>query len=311
MRASSYCSLPILVIIGFLATAQPAPAAAASAAPAPANPVTYPQIVRLSYVEGDVRISRGKEAEKQLGNEPGKSTGWEQAAANLPLQTGYSLVTGTGRAEIEFEDASVVYLADNSVLTFNELSATNGVPYTEMALLAGTATMNVQTMLPGESFAMYTPSDSFTVLYPKKAYLRVNSYLDAIAVTPMLDTKWSAPIQEPAGKTVTVHNRQAVPTPEMDATAMAAWDQWVQERVAARDVQMAAAMKDAGLTAPIPGLEEMNGQGKFFACQPYGPAGSRPRDGVETRPRWRRSRRMPGRPPAARARRLTHSPLHR
>ena len=58
-----------------------------------------------------MRVARGKEAEKQQEQEPGETTGWEQAAANLPLETGYSLVTGTGRAEIEFEDASVVYLA--------------------------------------------------------------------------------------------------------------------------------------------------------------------------------------------------------
>jgi hypothetical protein len=31
-----------------------------------------------------------------------------------------------------------------------------------------------------------------------------------------------------------------------------------------------SAMKDAGLTEPIPGLAEMDGQGKFFACAPYG-----------------------------------------
>jgi hypothetical protein len=55
----------------------------------------------------------------------------------MPLESGYSLVTGTGRAEIEFEDASVVYLADNSVLTFNELSATNGVPYTDIVVAVG------------------------------------------------------------------------------------------------------------------------------------------------------------------------------
>src|ERR1039458_2524038 len=125
MRVNGYCSLPILVLFGYLAIVQPAPAATANAAQPPANPVTYPQIVRLSYVEGDVRISRGKEADKQLEKESGATTGWEQAVANLPIETGYSLVTGTGRAEIEFEDASVVYLADNSVLAFNELSTTH------------------------------------------------------------------------------------------------------------------------------------------------------------------------------------------
>jgi hypothetical protein len=276
MRASSYCSLPILLLIGCLATVQPAPAAVASDAPTPANPITYPQIVRLSYVEGDVRISRGKEAEKQTENEPGDSTGWEQAAANVQMQTGYSLVTGTGRAEIEFEDASVVYLADNSVLTFNELSATNGVPYTDMALLAGTATLNVQPMVQGDVFRLSTPTDNISIQYPQKSYMRVDSYLDAIAITPQQGLTFSMPGNAGgrplnAGQTMAFsHAQRVLPPTAEDAAASAAWDQWVQGRVAARNAQMTAAMKDAGLTAPIPGLEEMNGQGKFFVCEPYG-----------------------------------------
>jgi hypothetical protein len=221
-------------------------------------------------VEGDVRVARGKEAEKLQEQEPGAATGWEQAAANLPLETGYSLATGTGRAEIEFEDASVVYLGENSVLRFNQLSTTSGVPTTELVLLTGTATMNVQSLLPGESFRLFTPGDSFTVVYPKKAYMRVNSYVDAIAVTPQQNVAWYAPLDNAAGKTVTVHNGRPVPTPEMDAAAMSEWDKWVAQRVSARDVELAATMKEAGLTEPIPGLAEMSGKGKFFACEPYG-----------------------------------------
>ena len=111
MRINGYWSLPVLVLFGiFTAVPTTQSAAAQTMQFAGKPPDTYPQIVRLSYVEGDVRVARGKEAEKQLENVPGEATGWEQAVANLPLQTGYSLVTGTGRAEIEFEDASVVYL---------------------------------------------------------------------------------------------------------------------------------------------------------------------------------------------------------
>lgn len=270
MRVACRRSLPILALFGALTT--PFVATGRAAEPAEKAPVvtTYPQIVRVKYVEGDVRVARGKEAEKLQEEAPGASTGWEQAAANLPLETGYSLATGTGRAEIEFEDASVVYLGENSVLRFNQLSTTSGIPYTELVLLTGTATMNVQTLLPGESFRLFTPSDSFTVVYPKKAYLRVNSYLDAIAVTPQQNVAWYAPLDNAAGKTVTVHNGRPVPTPEMDAAAMAEWDSWVAKRASARYAVLSATMKEAGLTEPIPGLAEMSGQGKFFACEPYG-----------------------------------------
>jgi hypothetical protein len=273
MRVACRRCLSILALSGLFTAIQTVPSATAKAAePAAQAPVvtTYPQIVRVKYVEGDVRVARGKEAEKLQEQEPGAATGWEQAAANLPLETGYSLATGTGRAEIEFEDASVVYLGENSVLRFNQLSTTSGVPTTELVLLTGTATMNVQSLLPGESFRLFTPGDSFTVVYPKKAYMRVNSYVDAIAVTPQQNVAWYAPLDNAAGKTVTVHNGRPVPTPEMDAAAMSEWDKWVAQRVSARDVELAATMKEAGLTEPIPGLAEMSGKGKFFACEPYG-----------------------------------------
>jgi hypothetical protein len=270
MRINGCTYLPVLVLFGLFTTVQTTQAAAKPAQPGASSPVTYPQIVRLSYVEGDVRVARGKEAEKQLEKVPGETTGWEQAVANLPMATGYSVATGTGRAEIEFEDASVVYLADNSVLEFYEISTTDGVPTTEIELLSGTATMNVETLFPGERFQLNTPSDNFTLQYPQKAYLRVNSFLDAIAVTPQKNVPWDAPLNNSVGKTITVHNERQVSTPEMDTAVMTEWDKWVAARVSARDAQLASAMKDAGVTEPIPGLVDLNGQGKFFACAPYG-----------------------------------------
>ncbi len=139
----------------------------------------YPQIVRLSYVEGDVRISRGEKKKHD------KSSGWEQATADLPLETGYSLVTGNGRAEIELEDASTIYLAENSVLMCNDLHTLSGVPYTEMALLAGTATLHVKPYVSGEYFWLHMPTDALLTRYPQMTDLRVSSYTDGIAITSL------------------------------------------------------------------------------------------------------------------------------
>src|ERR1700679_1264479 len=79
-----------------------------SITPQTTPPQTYDQIVRLSLVEGDVRISRGKEGEHPPGG------AWGQAAVNIPIETGFNLVTGKGRAEIELEDASTIYLGEDS-----------------------------------------------------------------------------------------------------------------------------------------------------------------------------------------------------
>ena len=116
----------LLILAGGSMSAQAptAPAAdTAAAEPASQHPKTvYPQIVRLSLVQGDVRVAVGK-----LKGQPEMSP-WVQAAANMPLESGFSVVTGKGRAEIEFEDASTMYLGENSALTFDELTTQNGVP---------------------------------------------------------------------------------------------------------------------------------------------------------------------------------------
>jgi hypothetical protein len=92
--------------------------------------------VRLSYLQGDVRFSRGDRKGPDL------STPWEQAVANLPILENCSIATGNGRAEIEFEYGSTLYLAENSLLLFGTMSVKNGVPSTEMELATGTATVS-------------------------------------------------------------------------------------------------------------------------------------------------------------------------
>src|SRR6202020_922090 len=82
---------------------------------------------------------------------------------------------------------STVYLGADSVLTFNQLSATDGVPRTDVTLVSGTATLNMRAEFPGESFTLRTPTDSISLRYPEAPFLRVNSYLDAMAITPQRD----------------------------------------------------------------------------------------------------------------------------
>jgi hypothetical protein len=277
MRVSCLPSLPVLVISVLLCTISNAGAAVPDGTEAAPRALTpSPQIVRLSYVEGDVRISRGKLGEKADAAVNESATGWEAAVENLPIESGYSLVTGKGRAEIEFEDASVVYVGENSVLTFGELTATGGVPYTEMALLSGAATLNVHTEMVGEVFRMNTPTDHVTLRYPQHAYLRVNSYLDSIAITPLRLPVIGGEGVEGNGSGIAAATKyysdgmRQIPPKTADATSYAEWDAWVDQRVKAREQAIAATMKDAGLNEPIPGLAEMSGQGHFFACAPYG-----------------------------------------
>ena len=234
----------------------------------PPTDATYPQIVRIRYVEGDVRVERGKKIEKETG------AGWEKAVANLPLETGFSLATGDGRAEIEFEDNSTVYLAENSVLALDDLETNGGVPHTELALLTGTLSLRVRPYVRGEQFNVRTPTDSIFIFWPRSNDLRVTAFTDATGLSSAaggtLTTSFLGITPLPKGKPVYVRNNVRIPPPLNSGKDYAAWDQWVAERYASRKEAESAMMKTTGLTEPIPGLADMNGQGKFVDCAPYG-----------------------------------------
>jgi hypothetical protein len=236
----------------------------------PPSNATYPQIVRIRYMEGDVRVARGKQDEKAGGST------WEQAVAGLPLATGFNLVTGTGRAEIEFEDASTVYLAENSALTFNDIHTTGGVPFTVIALLSGTATMCVQPEFPTEEFEVKTPTGSVSAAYPNETFVRITGFVDGKTLKFLRDTTVyllgsTRPVQYSIGETVTTRVDSPVALADSKAPdALAAWDTWVSKRVATRLQAQSAMLQASGLKEPIPGLTDMDGHGTFFPCAPYG-----------------------------------------
>jgi hypothetical protein len=250
----------------------PIPAQAAAIPPS-GESQTYDQIVRLSLVAGDVRVARGKQAERATGGD------WGQATSGLPIEEGFSLATGVGRAEIEFEDASTAYLGENSVLTFDTLSTTNNIPHTELTLVSGTLTLHVQPTFAGEWFGLGTPTDRIAMRFPDKVFVRVSSYLDAMSITPLqgssvLRLGGVPAAQATVGTTFAYRRGQRIFSGTASAVPVSqdfsAWDLWVASRVAARDAAMASTMKSAGLTAPIPGLVDLDQQGTFFDCAPYG-----------------------------------------
>ncbi len=206
-------------------------------------------------MQGDVRVSRGKDAEHATREE------WGQAAVNLPIESGFSLVTGAGRAEIEFEDASTVFLGENSVLVFDELTATGGVPRTVMTLVSGSVTLHVQPQFAGEEFTLHSPAGFISNHYGDHIFLRVDSFLDAMTIAPQGDqglrVKGLAPssaddmIIDPKGglthgtnsvgssliskgETITYYKDHSVaPKVAPDSGAFADWDDWTAKRVAA------------------------------------------------------------------------------
>lgn len=243
------------------------PASTASASKT-ANEQVEPQIVRLSLVDGDVRISR----DHQQGQN--KKADWETAISGLPLETGFSIATGDGRAVVEFQDASTLYLAPQSILVLNDLTAKGDVPHSEVALLSGTVTLHVHPVIPDDQFVLRTPTDTMAVKYPDRNDFRVTAYMDALALTPLREavvargdkndkTIPGVTMYYRAGKRVNVEDKG-------DAAAMASWDKWVSEKFAQRIAAYNEVSNEGGLKVLAPGLDSLAGKGKFVDCGEYG-----------------------------------------
>src|SRR6202041_348590 len=127
-----------------------------------------------------------------------------------------------------------------------------------------------------------TPTNGFWLNSPWKAFLRVNSYLDGMELTPLLDhTKVNTPTgltDSKAGQKMVFNAGQKTPVMAAGTNEFATWDAWVRERSAAHTEAMKAAMQGAGLNSPVPGLTEIAAQGSFFDCAPYGKCWA-PKDG--------------------------------
>ena len=63
--------------------------------------------------------------------------GTEGATLNLPIRQGYVLATDHGRAEVEFENGAMAFLAENTVLEFYDLSLEDGAKTTRLVLRQG------------------------------------------------------------------------------------------------------------------------------------------------------------------------------
>jgi hypothetical protein len=199
-------SLPIFLVAALSPTAR-------------ATEYSYARIVRLSYVSGDVQVSRG-----------GRS-GWEQALANMPIEQGFTIGTNDGRAEVEFEDGATIWIAENTVVQFTELSLSEGGRISHLTMAQGTVT----------AFANLKSADSFTLSagqvqasVTKRALLRMDAFHDGASISVL-----SGSVEEtsPAGmKAVQKGQTFAFNSKTADTAAVRqnpkpdSWDRWVTGR---------------------------------------------------------------------------------
>lgn len=245
-----------------------------------------PEMVWVNYVQGDVEFSPGNGGHPNLGRE------WIATNAGQVMQDGYTLVTGAGRAEIEFEDGSLIFLAGHAALEFDTLwsTATGFVTYVD--LLTGTATVahpfgglleletslmtirmfgsettRVQAALDGvviqqiQGTQTIVANNGSLVLQPGQSAVYADHSL--IPLTPTETASEQEQMRQWSSGTV----RQ----PQTSFTVLKdAWDEWVEQRLATRRKLIAEGLNESGLKEPIPGLAGLVEAGRFLDCPPYG-----------------------------------------
>jgi hypothetical protein len=136
---------------------------------------SHARIIRLSLVQGDVRFARDVHGDPLTSDK----AVWEGATLNLPIRQGYVLATDQGRAEVEFENGAMAYLAENTVLEFYDLSLEDGAKTTRLVLRQGTASFYVNP--GGEDYFSVTGGD-FTVEADGRTGFRLDNFDDGSVV---------------------------------------------------------------------------------------------------------------------------------
>jgi len=221
-------------------------------AAAPSNEVSKVRIVRLSEVKGEVQMDRDT------------GRGFERAMANLPIVEKSRLQTGTGVAEVEFEDNSTLRLAPNSLLEFTQLDRLQGgTTASSVNLVKGMAYVSL-VKTKGNEFNLLFGQQNLQLPPSSHVRLQVDGAEARLAVLDgsVRINGASGPIDVAKKKTVTFNMvDQAQPTVAKDV-APVQFDSWDQN--AAGYHARTAAFSGSNTSPYAYGLNDMGYYGSFM-----------------------------------------------
>jgi hypothetical protein len=137
---------------------------------------SHARIVRLSLVQGEVRVAR--EFHKDALTDSNAT--WEVAPLNLPIRQGYALATdNNGRAEVEFENGAMAFLSANTLIEFYDLSLDEGAHITRLILRQGSAIFYVH---PGNDDFFSVTGGDFSVEAKGRTTFRLDNFDDGSTV---------------------------------------------------------------------------------------------------------------------------------
>ncbi|HEX8882720.1 MAG TPA: DUF6600 domain-containing protein [Candidatus Acidoferrum sp.] len=243
------------------------PAALVLGVPSASADSSHARIIRLSVVTGDVRF-----ATKAHGD-PLTDSGadWSAAQLNLPIRHGYVLATNNGRAEVEFENGTLAFLKENTVLEFYDLSLKDGALITRLVLRQGSASFHVN---PVEGDYFSVTGGDFTVEAGSRATFRLDNFDDGSAVdaiaghlsvlhgdeTTRLEAGRSLSMK--AGDLTSVNIGRA---PEPDD-----FDRWASGQIDTVSKATSATMQYTNSPYYAAGFGSLYSYGSWFNCGAYG-----------------------------------------
>jgi FecR protein len=246
-----------------------------SSAPSASADASHIRIIRISYVQGDVRFARDVKGDPLAGAE---NITWENAELNLPIRQGFVISTERGRAEVEFENGSLALIGENTVLQFFDLSLEDGSKTTRLILRQGTASFSIN---PGNGDYFSVTGGDFSVEADGHSTFRIDNFDDGSRVNVLkgrinvLRKKGSSELAK--GQTFSM---KASDPKNFDIATMNSqgddFDKWATGRIDAENNGTAAAQQYVNSPNYTSGLSSLYDYGAFYPCQfgncwrPYG-----------------------------------------
>ena len=256
---SSRKVLPLMFLVLLIVLFLGAPSASADS--------SHARIIRLSLVSGDVRFATETHGDPLTDSK----ANWDAAQLNLPIRQGYVLATDNGRAEVEFENGTLAFLKENTVLEFYDLSLKDGALITRLVLRQGSASFHVNPV-SGDYFSV-TGGD-FTVEAESRATFRLDNFDDGSTVENI------------SGRITVLHQEETTCLEKGQSLSMKAGDQssvslgrfpdqdefdrWVSGQIDTVSTATAATMQYTNSPYYAAGFGSLYSYGSWSNCGGYG-----------------------------------------
>jgi hypothetical protein len=227
----------------------------------------HARIIRLSVVQGDVRVAR------EVKGDSLQTADWEAGELNMPIRQGYAVATDKGRAEVEFENGAMAFAGADTVIEFFDLSNADGAKTTRLVLRQGTASFYVN---PGSGDYFSVTGGDFTVEASGRAEFRLENFDDGSTVrvvkghVSVLSKHKTSELAKGESLTMRAGDENSVSVGR--AGAGDDFDRWVSGRVEATNAATVSAQQYTGMGYYTSGLADLYTYGSWYSINGYGNA---------------------------------------